>query len=43
MSIDINSDWKPILYADGSTMMFSHKNPEFISQKLRKELKSCSE
>jgi hypothetical protein len=23
--------------------MFSHKNPEFISQKLGKELESCSE
>ena len=43
MSISINSDCKLLLYADDSTIMFSHKNPEFISQKLGQELESCSE
>ena len=43
MSISINSDCKLLLYADDSTIIFSHKNPEFISQKLGKELESCSE
>ena len=43
MSISINSDCKLLLYADDSTIMFSHKNPEFISHKLGKELESCSE
>lgn len=43
MSISINSDCKLLLHADDSTIMFSHKNPEFISQKLGQELESCSE
>ena len=34
---------KLLLYADDGTFMFSHKNPEFISRKLGKELESCSE
>ena len=43
MSISINSDCKLLLYADDSTIIFSHKDPEFISQKLGNELESCSE
>ena len=43
MSISINTDCKLLLYADDSTIMFSHKNPEFISEKLGKELETCSE
>jgi hypothetical protein len=42
MSISIHSDCKLILYADGSTIMFPQKNSGFISQKLGKELESCS-
>jgi len=34
----INID-KLILYADDSTILFSHKDPEFISAKLGKVLK----
>jgi hypothetical protein len=33
----------PKLYADDSTIMFSHKDPESISEGLGKELDSCSE
>ena len=36
----INSDCKLLLYKDDSTIMFSHKNPEFISQKHCKQLES---
>lgn len=43
MSISINSDCTLLLYTDDSTIMYSHKNPEFIFQKLEKELVSCSE
>ena len=43
MSISINSECKLLLYADDSTVMFSHKPPECISQKLGEELESCSE
>ena len=43
MSISINSDSKLLLYADDSTILFPHKNPDFIPQKLGKELESCSE
>jgi c-di-GMP-related signal transduction protein len=42
MSISINANSKFILYADNN-IMFSHKNPEFISQNLGKELESRSE
>lgn len=42
MSISINSDCKLLLYADDSTIIFSHKNPDIISNKLGKELESCS-
>jgi hypothetical protein len=42
MSISINSDRKLLLYADDSTILFSHKDPQDISKKLGKELESCS-
>ena len=42
MSISINSDCKLLLYADDSTILFSHKDPQVISKKLGKELESCS-
>ena len=38
-----NSDCKFLLYADDSTIMFSHKNPQSTSPKFGKELESCSE
>lgn len=40
MSISISSDCKLLLYADDST--FS-RNPDVISEKLGKELQSCSQ
>lgn len=43
MAISINSDCKLLLYADDSTILFSHKDPNFISNKLGKKLESCSE
>ena len=43
MSISINSDCKLLLYADDSTIIFSHKNPDVISDRLGKELESCSD
>ena len=43
MFISIQSDCKLLLYADDSTIMFSHKDPESISEGLGKELDSCSE
>ena len=42
MSISINSDCKLLLYADDSTIIFSHKDSQDISKKLGKELESCS-
>ena len=42
MSISIQSDCNLLLYADDSTIIFSHKDPDVISQKLGKELESCS-
>ena len=42
MSISINSDRKLLLYADDSTILFSHKDPQDISKNLGKELESCS-
>lgn len=42
MSISIQSDCKLLLYADDSTIIFSHKDPDVISKKLGKELESCS-
>lgn len=43
MSININSDCKLLLYADDSTIMLTHENPEFISRKLGEELEPSSE
>jgi len=43
MSTSISSDCKLLLYADDSTILFSHRNPEVISKKLGKELQSCSQ
>ena len=42
MSISNNYDCKLLLYADDSTIVFSHKDPQVISKKFGKELKSCS-
>lgn len=42
MSISVSEDCKILLYADDSTRLYSDKNPEVISQKLGKELESCS-
>jgi len=41
--ISINSNCKPLIYEGDSTIKCSHKIPEFISQKLGKELERCSE
>lgn len=43
MSISISSDCKLLLYADDSTILFSNSNPDVISEKLGKELLSCSQ
>ena len=43
MSISISSECKLLLYADDSTILFSHGNPGVISEKLGKELQSCSQ
>ena len=42
MSISFWSDCKLLLYADDSTILFSHKDPEMICQKLWKEIESGS-
>ncbi|KAL4240342.1 hypothetical protein ACF0H5_001132 [Mactra antiquata] len=43
MVTSIDKDCKLILYADDSTILFSHKSPEFISAKLGQVLEGCSE
>ncbi len=43
MKTSISSDCKLLLYADDSTILFSHQDPNIISSKLGDELKSCSE
>ena len=43
MSISISSDCKLLLYADDSTILFSNRNPDVISEKLGKELQFCSQ
>jgi len=43
MIISIDKECKLILYADDSTILFSHKDPVFISQKLGHVLECCSE
>ena len=42
MSISIDSECKLILYADDSAILFSHKDPNVISEKLGKVLENCS-
>ena len=42
MEISISPECKLLLYADDSAILFSYKNPEFISRKLSSELQSCS-
>lgn len=42
MTISISKDCKILLYADDSTILYSHKDPEVISKKLGMELQSCS-
>ena len=43
MVTSIDSDCKLILYADDSTILFSHKDPKIIAQKLGKVLERCSD
>ena len=43
MVISIDPDCKLLLYADDSTILFSHKDPDQIANKLGKVLESCSE
>ena len=42
MSMSIDTDCKLILYADDSAILFPHKNPDVLSNKLGKVLESCS-
>lgn len=42
MRISIDQECKLILYADDSAILFAHKNPSIISQKLGQTLESCS-
>ena len=41
--ISIDPDFKLLLYADDSTILFSHKDPDQIAHKLGKVLESCSD
>ena len=43
MVISIDPDCKLLLYADDSTIMFSHKDPDQRAHKLGKVLESCSD
>ena len=43
MPISLGSECKLILYADDSAILFSHKNPHIISQKLGNILDMCSQ
>ena len=43
MVISIDPGCKLLLYADDSTIMFSHKDPDQIAHKLGKVLESCSD
>ena len=43
MIISIDPDCKLILYADDSVILFSHRDPNIISEKLGKVLESCNE
>ena len=42
MSISISESCKLILYADDSAILYSHKNPDVISQVLGSEIENCS-
>ena len=42
MFTSVSADCKLILYADDSAILFSHENPELISQKLSEVIESCS-
>ena len=42
MASSIDRDCKLILYANDSAIIFCHKNPDFISEKLFTVLKQCS-
>ena len=42
MFTSVSADCKLILYADDSAILFSHKNPDLISQKLSEVMESCS-
>ena len=42
MEISISSESKLLLYADDSTILYSHKDPAVISKKLGLELELCS-
>ena len=42
MYTSVSADCKLILYAYDSAILFSHKNPEVISQKLSEVMESCS-
>ena len=42
MAISIDDECKLLLYADDSAILFSHKDPEIISQKLSIALSSCN-
>lgn len=41
MSMSISSDCKLILYADDTAILYSHKDPKIIENKLNEELSSC--
>ena len=43
MVISIAPDCKLLLYADDSTTLFSHSDPDQIANKLGKVLESCSD
>ena len=43
MATSIEADCKLILYTDDSAILFAHKDPKVISQKLSKVMESCSE
>ena len=43
MAISIDPDCKLLLYADDSTILFSHKDLDQIANKLGRVLESCSE
>ena len=42
MGISVSESCKLILYADDGVILYSHKNPDVISQVLGSELENCS-